>query len=756
MMAQTSFHNFNYQTEVDELDRRQKMAEMLQAQAYQPIDTFSYKGIAAPISPLSGLAKILSSYTAGKQQKDVLRDRKELEQTKKQNLINRRTEFAKLYLGRPGTSINEDEYMNRGGTPEIKADSTAAFKFALEQTDDSLLNSMIPTLMQEQQLKAKREATAEAIRRRAALQNNGTPEAQNETQKTLTLIPYGQPINGRMPEDFEDINEYAKELTKANNEIRNYNLDVEEYMLKGDEFGYLKRKDKAAANLAAYQYLRNTQDEQGLSEKEKQKLERLENLLFGKNTSTETQNLNADADVIAKLGLLGEMNAGDLTVSPDAVAPQTLDPEEARIAAERARVDREYAAFSPELQENLQGKNLPREIITFDRQNLEKEKKLLPTTIYGDRASANSNALLNAVNPRTQTPQQLEERAKLLQDEIRNFDVRYPKEKFSDNEREDISVRLYSNLDELQRVIRDPSILEFYDLPPEQESSLPANDGQRVQFADAGRTFDAGVPGIDFSGDQPVQFADAGSRGPNKAEREKAKRKQIAAETKAIKIEEDQRALDQGYATAILDAQAKSDIAQVKSAQKAIDSVEKLNRVISLTISGKPITGLLAETRKNIARIKALLGDTTADKKVVDTEILDAMLGSDVFEMISLLGIGARGLDTPAERDYLRSVMTGTIDLNENTLRKMTAIRRNIAKRAVERFNEVVTAGDLDDFFKSSKKAKKTLKIPEGIPYIENDEEYTALINAGYSGDFIDPDGNVRILEKVVYPRFFE
>ena len=40
MMAQTSFHNFNYQTEVDELDRRQKMAEMLQAQAYQPIDTF--------------------------------------------------------------------------------------------------------------------------------------------------------------------------------------------------------------------------------------------------------------------------------------------------------------------------------------------------------------------------------------------------------------------------------------------------------------------------------------------------------------------------------------------------------------------------------------------------------------------------------------------------------------------------------------------------------------------------------------------
>lgn len=44
------------------LARKQKMADMLAGSATQPIDTFSYNGIQAPISPAAGLAKVLEAW----------------------------------------------------------------------------------------------------------------------------------------------------------------------------------------------------------------------------------------------------------------------------------------------------------------------------------------------------------------------------------------------------------------------------------------------------------------------------------------------------------------------------------------------------------------------------------------------------------------------------------------------------------------------------------------------------------------------
>jgi hypothetical protein len=100
------------------------------------------------------------------------------------------------------------------------------------------------------------------------------------------------------------------------------------------------------------------------------------------------------------------------------------------------------------------------------------------------------------------------------------------------------------------------------------------------------------------------------------------------------------------------------------------------------------ITGLGSDVLKNVERVKTLLmADVKAGKQVSDTELLNAFLGSDVFPMIKALGIGARGLDTPAEREFLREVMSGTTAMNKETLTKMAKIRRNIAVRATEKWN---------------------------------------------------------------------
>lgn len=52
----------DYNSQLAEIQRRQKLAELLQQQASQPFDVQSSNGIPAPISPFSVLAKILQTY----------------------------------------------------------------------------------------------------------------------------------------------------------------------------------------------------------------------------------------------------------------------------------------------------------------------------------------------------------------------------------------------------------------------------------------------------------------------------------------------------------------------------------------------------------------------------------------------------------------------------------------------------------------------------------------------------------------------
>jgi hypothetical protein len=108
-------------------------------------------------------------------------------------------------------------------------------------------------------------------------------------------------------------------------------------------------------------------------------------------------------------------------------------------------------------------------------------------------------------------------------------------------------------------------------------------------------------------------------------------------------------------------------------------------------------------------------GDIKAGKKVADTQILDALLGSDVFSMIQSLGIGARGLDTPAERDYLRQVMTGTIQMDNKALVRLSEIRRNIEVRAIEKYNTQLEKGELNKFFETQGIKPEKIEVPKMV-----------------------------------------
>ena len=171
-----------------------------------------------------------------------------------------------------------------------------------------------------------------------------------------------------------------------------------------------------------------------------------------------------------------------------------------------------------------------------------------------------------------------------------------------------------------------------------------------------------------------------------------------------VSVNVDQRGLSE-YAKIVGSEVAKKDVNIVTVAETAAESMPKIQDTLAVLRKEKdgPITGVGAEILLNFERVKAkLLKDKGSIEKVKNTELLDAFLGSEVFPMISALGIGARGLDTPAEREFLRGVFTGTIAMSNETLIEMTEIRQRIAQRAVDKYNKKLSEG----YFKNYEKAQ--------------------------------------------------
>jgi hypothetical protein len=164
------------------------------------------------------------------------------------------------------------------------------------------------------------------------------------------------------------------------------------------------------------------------------------------------------------------------------------------------------------------------------------------------------------------------------------------------------------------------------------------------------------------------------------------------------------------------------DLSEYEAASAAPDRLEKLDTVLDLIKEGNITTGFGAELAQNANRMKAkFLNDKEAGKTVTNTELLDSLLSSDVFPMISSLGIGAKGMDTPAERDFLRQAFTGTKELSPETLQRLTEIRRNIEIRNVKKFKQNYDKGTYKRFFdKFGRPLPDFSSIPpEGVTFKE-------------------------------------
>ena len=152
-----------YQAEMADIARRQRMAELMQQQAFQPAETFSYNGIQARTSPLTGLAKALQGYMAVKTQKDLANEQKALGEKYRTQSAEEGKQFINALQGAPA----------QPGTAGVEPIS---FKLQSRDFED---NPQLMEVLDEQQ--------------KAAMQLGVAPEGKLYAQPGAPNIPQGKP-----------------------------------------------------------------------------------------------------------------------------------------------------------------------------------------------------------------------------------------------------------------------------------------------------------------------------------------------------------------------------------------------------------------------------------------------------------------------------------------------------------------------------------------------------------------------------------
>ena len=151
----------------------------------------------------------------------------------------------------------------------------------------------------------------------------------------------------------------------------------------------------------------------------------------------------------------------------------------------------------------------------------------------------------------------------------------------------------------------------------------------------------------------------------------------------------------------------------VTTAQNAYDrELPRLYQTLDLLNSGNVNAGIFSELKTEIDRIKSsILNDRQAGKKASDSQVFDALTGSRVFTLFQQLGLGARGLDTPAERMFMIEVLTGRRTFELDALKELTRLAIKDNENLVKNYARKYETGSLDRYFTSTQNTEPLIAI---------------------------------------------
>ena len=116
-------------------------------------------------------------------------------------------------------------------------------------------------------------------------------------------------------------------------------------------------------------------------------------------------------------------------------------------------------------------------------------------------------------------------------------------------------------------------------------------------------------------------------------------------------------------------------------------TMRKTIELKNLLENGDVNTGVFANIMQAKDRFIAGFGGEEAIKSASQTELAQAFMGSEVFQLFQQLGVGAKGLDTPPERDFMMKVLTGDITMQKQAILGLAKRRYDEGRRAIEKYN---------------------------------------------------------------------
>ena len=153
----------------------------------------------------------------------------------------------------------------------------------------------------------------------------------------------------------------------------------------------------------------------------------------------------------------------------------------------------------------------------------------------------------------------------------------------------------------------------------------------------------------------------------------------------------------------------------IENIQKVYDVMDILDRADE----GEIRTGIFEPMQTQVSRIAAGLGLGSGDQ-AVSMQILQSFLGSDVFPLIRALGIGARGMDTPAEREFLQASFVGNTKMEVGALKAITERRLGVLLDALDVYNSRASTltedGQNSAYFKMYEDTFKIRISPVQVP----------------------------------------
>ena len=140
----------------------------------------------------------------------------------------------------------------------------------------------------------------------------------------------------------------------------------------------------------------------------------------------------------------------------------------------------------------------------------------------------------------------------------------------------------------------------------------------------------------------------------------------------------------------------------ITNAEKAEKNLPKMYTALNIMKTKDINTGIGSSFFNIVNKVRQqYLNDKAAGNVVQNNEYLDSLVGGDVFNAIADLGIGARGIDTPAEKEFLLEVVTGKRSLNKEALIAITEMRIKNTEENINKFNNALKNGDLKKWEKA-------------------------------------------------------